>query len=115
MAVARSDNLKGETSMLRNFIRAGSCGLGLVVLAGMAGCAAQPQTNFDSVTLGASGTEGPAPTALVNQGRFPAPIYTQEAQPTYALTGNPASDAGWPSLGNYYEVGNARIILPPSP
>lgn len=94
--------------------------MGLAVLAGAAGC--QPQSHNDStgttttttsLNWSSQGTDG---GALVNQGRFPAPTYSQEAQPAYALTGdnNNARDE-WATLGNYYQVGNARVSFPAAP
>ena len=47
-------------------------------------------------------------------GAFPvAPTYSQEEQPAYALTGN--TQEPWPQTASYYQVGNDRIILPPTP
>jgi hypothetical protein len=102
--------------MIRNILRTGSCALGLIVLAGVAGCQPQSQNGSSSTSmLPASGTEGAAPTALVNQGRFPAPMYSQEVQPAYALTGDTSAQQEWTSLGHYYQVGNARINFPAEP
>jgi hypothetical protein len=61
-------------------------------------------------------TQGADGGALVNQGRFPAPTYAQEPQPAYALTGdNNNAREEWATLGNYYQVGNARVSFPAAP
>lgn len=106
--------------MLRTILKTGGCALGLALLAGLTGC--QPQSHNDSTGTTTTTTslnwssQGSDGGALVNQGRFPAPTYSQEAQPAYALTGdnNKARDE-WATLGNYYQVGNARVSFPAAP
>lgn len=113
--------------MLGTILKTGACALGLALIAGAAGCQPQSQ-NGSTGTTGTStsmnwsadratqGTEGAASGTLVNQGRFPAPTYAQEPQPAYALTGeNNNAREEWATLGNYYQVGNARISFPAAP
>ena len=107
--------------MLRNILKAGGVALGLAVIAGVAGCQPQSQngssnTTSTSMNWSTQGTEGAAGGAMANQGRFPAPTYAQEPQPAYALTGeNNDASQEWATLGNYYQVGNARISFPAAP
>jgi hypothetical protein len=103
---------KGEASMLSTILRTGSYGLGLVLLVAVTGCQPQNQNGATTTSLSAPGADG---GALVNQGRFPAPIYDQEAQPAYALTGDQPSQDTWASLGHYFQVGNDRISFPAAP
>lgn len=102
--------------MLRNVLKAGACALGLVVIVGITGC--QPQNGSSSTTSTSMNwsTQNADGGALVNQGRFPAPTYSQEPQPAYALTGQD-NDANqeWATLGNYYQVGNDRVSFPAAP
>jgi hypothetical protein len=104
--------------MFRTVLKTGACALGLVVLAGVTGCQPQSQNGSSSTTSTSMNwsSQGSDGGALVNQGRFPAPTYSQEAQPAYALTGdnNNAREA-WATLGNYYQVGNARVSFPAAP
>ena len=99
--------------MLGTIVKAASCGLGVLFVIGAAGCQPQNQNGATTTTsLGNGGAEG---GALVNQGRFPAPMYEQETQPAYALTGEQSSQDAWASLGHYYQVGNGRISFPAAP
>lgn len=95
--------------MLGTILRSGACAAGLLILVGVTGC--QPQNGSSN----SMSSEGAGPTALVNQGRFPAPTYSQEAQPAYALTGDASAQDQWASMGNYYQAGNGRITFPAAP
>jgi hypothetical protein len=98
--------------MLLRSMKVGLGATALIVAGALAGCAAQPQTGPMS-SSGMTSQGGPQATALVNQGRFPAPMYSQEEQPSYALTGE---DRGqWSPPDRYYQVGNDRIIFPATP
>lgn len=99
--------------MLGTIVRAAACGVGLFFAAGVTGC--QPQNQNGATTTTSLGNVGAEGGALVNQGRFPAPMYDQEAQPAYALTGDQSSQDAWASLGHYYQVGNDRISFPAAP
>lgn len=95
--------------MLRNLL----LGLGASALVGMigAGCASQ---NGSSAEL-MNSTEGNGQAAaLVNQGRFPAPMYSQDQEPNYALTGQERQSWAWAPVSGYFQVGNARILVPPT-
>jgi hypothetical protein len=99
--------------MLRTIIRAGSCAVGLLLILGGSGC--QPQNGSTTTSTTSLGTAGADRIASANQGRFPAPTYSQDAQPAYALTGDQATQDQWSSLAHDYQVGNGRISLPVAP
>jgi hypothetical protein len=96
--------------MLGTILRGGACAAGLLILAGITGCQPQNGSSNSAMSGDVAGS-----TAMVNQGRFPAPIYSQDVQPSYALTGNAGAQDEWASRGNYYQAGNARITFPAAP
>jgi len=81
-----------------------------LILVGVSGC--QPQNGSSGTALG---TEGAGGTVIANQGRFPAPVYSQDAQPAYALTGENSAQQAWAPFGSDYQVGNGRITIPAAP
>lgn len=90
-------------------------GVGASAILALAGGCASSQEGVASTVNPLNSTQGPGQAgALVNQGRFPAPTYSQEQQPAYALTGEPQPQPGAPASG-YYQAGNARIFIPPTP
>ena len=99
--------------MLDPFLKLGmycSVAAGVAVATGCNGQNSNPQS-----TSGMSSQGGPLQAAVVSQGRYPAPNYSQEAQPAYALTGDTSDRSYWTPSGNEYQVGNARIVYPPAP
>jgi hypothetical protein len=99
--------------MLGTIIRTGSCAVGLLLILGVTGC--QPQNGSTTTPTSSLGTAGADRIASANQGRFPAPTYSQDVQPAYALTGEQSTQDQWTSLAHDYQVGNGRISLPAAP
>ena len=68
-----------------------------------------------------AGTEANSQTQLqmasVNQGRFPAPAYSQIEEAPYALTGEPARTQSydWATGDRRVNVGNSVVIIAPTP
>ena len=97
--------------MLQGIIKAGA-GTCLAVAMGVAvGCASQGMSAQSPAMASAGGAIQPA---SINQGRFPAPAYSQDVEPAYALTGDVTDRTYWTPSGNTLQVGNGQIAFPPA-
>ena len=97
--------------MLQGIIKAGAGTCFALAMVFAAGCASQGSSTQSPAMASAGGAIQPA---SINQGRFPAPAYSQDVEPAYALTGDLSDRTYWTPSGNTLQVGNGQIVFPPA-
>ncbi len=94
--------------MMRNMRKAALSALAAFGAVAVVGCS--PKTPSSAMSDGGLNTGGSQQAAMVNQGRFPSPMYSQEQQPSYALTGQ--DQTNWVPPDRTVNAGNARVMVP---